>query len=74
MKIDRHKRQEQHSALERISFCLDQIEKAPGFVRKIDWSSEIVKRCTVEEIIGALVSAEQELTIMNGMGFEDENV
>lgn len=50
-------------AIERVSFCLDQLEKAESFKAKIDWNTEIVPRLTIEEIIGALVSAEQQLEL-----------
>ncbi len=48
-------------AMKRITFCLDQLEKADGFKNKLDWQSDIVHHCTIEEILCALVSAEQEL-------------
>lgn len=62
MNIDREKYQgDFEEAKKRVKFCLDQLEKAKGFARKIDWSTEIVPRLTIEEVIGALVSAEQEI-------------
>lgn len=48
-------------AKKRVKFCLDQLEKAERFSKKIDWYTEIVHHLTVEEMVGALVSAEQEL-------------
>lgn len=48
-------------AIKRVKFCLDQLEKAPNFTKRIDWSTEICRRLTVEEIVGALVAAEQHL-------------
>jgi hypothetical protein len=53
-------------AIERVSFCLDQLEKAESFKGKIDWDTEIVPRLTIEEMIGALVSAEQQVNYRPG--------
>ena len=47
-------------ARERLKFVLDQLEKGE-FRRGIGWQSYIVPHCTVEELIGALVAAEQAL-------------
>ncbi|PIN72881.1 hypothetical protein COV21_00800 [Candidatus Woesearchaeota archaeon CG10_big_fil_rev_8_21_14_0_10_45_5] len=60
MEIDRNEPQPTASAQQRIKFCLDQLEKAKNFRKGIDWSTEVVKHLTIEEMIGALVSAEQE--------------
>lgn len=60
MHIDRD-RDQGGIAVERVTFCLDQLEKAKGFKKGIDWSTDVVTRLTIEEMIGALVSAEQEL-------------
>lgn len=58
------------TALERISFCLDQLEKAKSFKKGISWNTDIVTSLTIEEIVGALVSAEQELKlIQNSYGY-----
>ncbi len=48
-------------AKERLAFCLDQLEKASDFSKGVDWGTEICHRLTIEELIGALVSAEQTL-------------
>ena len=48
-------------AKQRVSFCLSQIEKAGGFSKGIKMETELVPKCTVEEIVGALVAAEQQL-------------
>ena len=63
MNIDRKDFKIETSARERVKFCLDQLEKAEEFNyrRGVTWSLNIVPRLTVEEIIGALVSVEQEL-------------
>ena len=67
MDIDRKKNQGGLSeAIHRVSFVLDQLEKANGFKDKMDWGTDIVTRCTFEEVIGALVSAEQELLTLEG--------
>jgi len=60
MNIDR-KELQGNTAKERITFCLNRLEKARTFKNGIDWNTEIVVRLTIEEMIGALVSAEQEL-------------
>ncbi len=60
MNIDREVTQGD-TARERLKFCLDQLTKAKKFVKGVDWGFEIVKNLTIEEIIGALVSAEQQL-------------
>ncbi len=60
MIIDRHKEQG-NVAKERVAFCLDQLEKAGHFEHGLQWDSEIVTRLTIEEMIGALVAAEQAL-------------
>ncbi len=51
------------TAIERISFCLDQLEKAESFKEEIDWDTEIVPRLTIGEIIGTLIVAEQQLEL-----------
>ena len=48
-------------ALKRVDFCLDQLERADRFKNKLDWGSDIVTHCTLEEIIGALIGAEQAI-------------
>jgi len=60
MNIDRRELQG-NTAKERITFCLNQLEKANVFKNGIGWNTEIVARLTIEELIGALVNAEQEL-------------
>ena len=60
MEIDRNVKQG-NTASKRIGFCLDQLEKANDFSKGISFDTEIVKNLSVEELIGALVSAEQQL-------------
>ena len=54
-------------ALEKVQFCLKQLEKGE-FVKGIDWQSDIVPHCTIEEIIGALVAAEHEMLFFEMAG------
>jgi len=62
LNIDRYEPQGGYDvAFDRIKFCLDQLEKASDFTTGIDWQTLIVKHLTVEELIGALVSAGQVL-------------
>jgi hypothetical protein len=58
MNIDR-KEYQGDTARERLAFCLSQLEKADKFSKDMSWNTDIVQRLTIEEIIGALVSAEQ---------------
>jgi hypothetical protein len=63
MDIDREVNQgDIEVALKRVSFCLDHFEKG-GFKDGVDWGTTVTgdDRLTLEEIIGALVSAEQIL-------------
>ena len=60
MNIDRHEIQPCGSAIKRVKFCLDQLEKYE-FLKEFDFETCITKRLTLEEMIGALVSAEQKL-------------
>ncbi len=61
MIIDRQKDQGgRFEAIRRIKFCLDQLEKN-GFKGKNNWSTEICKHLTLEEVVGALVSSEQAI-------------
>lgn len=62
MDIDRNVPQGKPSAFERVKFCLDMLEKQ-GFRKGISWETCITERLTLEEMIGALVSAEQELKL-----------
>jgi hypothetical protein len=62
MIIDREKDQGgREVAKERVSFCLNQIEGSTHFAKGMSMRDEIVYKLTLEEIIGALVAAEQEL-------------
>lgn len=67
MDIDRDKPQgDINEATRRVKFCLDQLEKQ-GFARNIGWNTAITKRLTMEEMVGALVSAEQHLETKDKM-------
>jgi len=63
MDIDRKVPQGVGSALRRVKFCLDVLERQ-GFREGISWQTRITERLTLEEMIGALVSAEQELKLI----------
>lgn len=52
-------------AAEKIDHCLTNIEQS-GFSDGIDWQTELAPSVTVEEIVGALVHAEQALQLDNG--------
>lgn len=63
MNVDRHVDQGGFFvAKRRIQFCLDQLERY-GFKRGYTWSTEIAHALTLEEIVGALVAAEQVLEV-----------
>jgi hypothetical protein len=63
MDIDREVEQGNiEDATERVTYCLDQLEKADDFINRIYWDTEVVPNLTIEEMIGALISAEQEIT------------
>lgn len=47
--------------IERITFCIDQLEKAKEFNKDFTIHTEIVKDLCIEEIISALLSAETML-------------
>lgn len=51
------------SAQEKLQFCIDQLKKADGFKEGIEWTTEIVPRLTVEEMVGAILHAREEVEI-----------
>lgn len=61
MEINRKVPQSRPDAATRVAFCLDQLESADEFKGGLDWTTAVVPRLTLEELIGALVAAEQEL-------------
>ncbi|CAD6490263.1 MAG: hypothetical protein KFBDDELM_00142 [Candidatus Argoarchaeum ethanivorans] len=62
MNINRHILQgDKAEVMDRIGHCLNQFEKAKNFKKNINWATEVCHAVTIEELIGALVSAEQEL-------------
>ena len=62
MDIDREVEQgDIEEVTERVTYCLDQLEKADDFINRIDWDTEVVPDLMIEEIVGALISAEQEI-------------
>ena len=63
MDIDRHVDQGGFQvARERVKLCLDQLE-GRGFTKGIEAGTRLSDRLTVEEVIGALVAAEQYLDL-----------
>ena len=48
-------------ALLKLNFCLNHLEKSEYFKKGIHWNTSITERLTLEEMIGALVNAEQIL-------------
>ena len=59
MRIDRHEYQGgKDVALKRISYCLEQLEKF-GFKGNIGMGTLVSNYLTLEEVVGALVAAEQ---------------
>ena len=77
MIINRKVEQTKTSAKQRVKFCLDQLEKANGFGDGLRWTTEIIPivresgmilepGLLLEDLIGALVSVEQEMMIEGG--------
>jgi hypothetical protein len=61
MEIDRYKNQGgREIAAKRVRFCVDQLERN-GLGKGFKMTTEIGPRLTIEEIVGALVAAEQAL-------------
>jgi hypothetical protein len=56
-----------------IQFCLDLLEKE-GFAEGIDWNTQITSRLTLEEIIGALIYAEQKIKELEPLLAENEKL
>lgn len=48
-------------AINRVKDCLDLLEKSEDFNEGVHWDIEIVPHLTVERLIRALISAEQEI-------------
>jgi len=44
-----------------IDYCLTQLQDG-GFTNEVDWDTEVAPACTLEELVGALVAAENELS------------
>ena len=51
-----------------VKFCLDRLERAKKFQGKNAWGTSIVSGLSLEEVIGALVAAEQDLEGESGEG------
>ncbi len=56
----------------RVRECLDKLEAAEGFWNGIDIGTVVVVRLTIQDVILALVSAEQALSAVP-VGVTDEN-
>ena len=64
MYIDRYENQGgMYESLERIKFVLDRFEKYDDKYCRI-YNNDVIPFCTVEEILGALISAEQVIKEM----------
>jgi len=50
-------------AVGRVRECLDKLEAAKSFWKGIDLGTVVVPRLTIEEMILALISAEQALSV-----------
>ena len=62
MKIHREEPQNgREAAISRVKECLDSLEGSEDFNEGIHWDIELVPGLTLEKMIRALVSAEQEL-------------
>jgi len=59
MYIHRDQQVDEIEREERIEYVLDTLQDADGFNDDITWQTEVVENLTVEELIGALVGAEQ---------------
>jgi hypothetical protein len=59
MKMDISRKERQiGDPIQKINFCLNLLEKE-GFNKGINWETQITKRLTMEEIVGALVHISQ---------------
>ena len=65
MDIDRKKEQNEgiRGALHRLNFCLSRFEESNAGLNKT-FEKRPIKDCSIEEMVGAMVSAEQEMLKM----------
>jgi hypothetical protein len=68
MNIDRRQSDHAYYARSRVKYCLDQLEQAEGFCKGLAWETRVVPFLVLDEVIGALVAAEQHLR-----GYEDND-
>jgi len=61
MNIDRLRPGHADDARSRVKYCLDQLETAEGLCKGLAWETRVVPFLVLEEMIGALVAAEQHL-------------
>ena len=75
MNIDRHVGDHSSEVRDWVTFCLDKLEAARDFRRGLSWGTEIVPGLTLEELIGAVVAAEQHLDAADAIAeiFDDED-
>jgi hypothetical protein len=45
----------------KLAFCIQQLESAEGFADDLGWGDEIVPGLTIEELVGTLLHAHDEL-------------
>ena len=68
MDINREVEQgDSEDAVDRVTFCLDKLEQADDFANSISWGAEVVPGLMIEELVGALVGAEQEMEKLKGI-------
>lgn len=58
--------------IDKVTFCLDKLEQADDFANAINWETEVVQGLMIEELVGALVSAEQEIAKLKGIIIEKD--
>jgi hypothetical protein len=61
VEIDRGDMSNAGKAYRRVRYCLDHLEKAQNFKSGFSMETQVVSALTLEEILGALVSAEIDL-------------
>lgn len=49
----------------KIGYCLDKLENSKRFCFYFSWDSCVVPSLTLEEVIGTLIAAEQEFTLID---------
>jgi len=57
---------------DRIQYALDQLEE--GFAKDIEWHTELAPNLTLEEVIGALITAEQKVERLENLVKESDDI